>query len=494
MTDSLSRYLKELQNVADNIMSRSVLSRLFLSIWFIYLLHVGPTNHPGRFGALAVSIVEKGHLHVDAAKSNGLVDAFKFEGHYYINTNPGVSFITVPFWGMGYALYEQLPDASPLRQPIIHNKIVEFIGYAVTSALFSALCALVVALFVYKESSSRKRAIMAAVLFAFGTINFRLSQGLNNNQNVVIASLCVVIYCLVFRPKILHRKISDNRFLIIGILAGLGITVDLSIVPFLMVISVPLFFRIKQTRDGVALFIGGLVPLAALFAYLHSVFGNPILPPQTYTPNVLFTGPDSGFFGLSLPDTGIMLSHLVSPGKGLFIYMPFTIAVFWYVGRKFFASVGENNIKWPGRDFYMIAIFVAYLFWVGATKASEFNIFGPRYLMPAVPFLCILFAVHTRKKHLSILAALVALSFYVNVAGAQLGIGVPNVGFLSALYAVRGPWFPILTWLKQTYAAVGNVPEIITPYGLLVILIIGLAVIWWPYFERKSARSHKLHN
>jgi len=440
-----------------------------------------------------MSIVERGTFNVDSyaedAEAGVGWDSFEHEGNYYINTNPGMSFLAAPAWGLVYSVYSRLPEESVARSSLVHHKLAEFVGFALTSALAAALTAALIFYIVFGLTKSRYRAAGSGLLYAFGTIAFPLSQGMSYNQNVVIAAFCVVLLVIILMPQFVCKKVRRIRWFLIGFVGGLAIFVDLSIAPFLLVMVVPLVRSMTHWKQGVMVLAGALPPLVGLSWYLESIFGNPFLPPQAYLPSDPYhTGPESGLFGLTLPRFSVILDHLTGLRRGLFLFMPFTVAAFAYGGYEVYRRRAKPYVGGSSHITYMLVISVAYLLFAGAAKSSHFAFFGPRYLLPAIPFLCIILGVCARRAHAPLLLLLSIVSLWINIGGAQIGTWTSNPVVPAATYAIRGPWFPILTWIQDSLVTITSIPRIITPFGLLAMLLVGIIVIWAPHFFKACGR------
>lgn len=454
-------------------MGRSLILRLFFTIWVIYLFHFSPTpcNAP-RFVYLTMSLVEQGSVRTDLYHD---ADLIPYRRHYYISTNPGMSFIAAPFYAIVYHLiYRWVPKTFFLSHETIHFLLAHFVSFASTSALCSALTALLLALFIHKRTQKLWRALLGASLYAFGSIAFFFSTRFN--QNIAIAFCSFLMFILIFEPEILPVRKRNIQLIILGFIMGLAIFIDLSIMPFLLVISVPILKRMLSLKNLGRIILGALGPIFVLMVYLYLAFGNPFLPPQAYEKGGAYTL-------ITLPRLKLLVDHLVTPKSGVFLYMPYTILSIWYI-IKFW---NKHRILGKEEKNIIVLIFLAYLLYASSLKSSIFSLFGPRYMLPVVPFLCLLFALYVGIKESAIAVFLASISFLINIGGAQIGVDTRNIIIHFATFIARGPWLPILNWVKENVTQItGYSPEVLTPYGLFLLMFVCLSVIWIPYFLRKK--------
>ncbi len=90
---------------------------------------------------------------------------------------------------------------------------------------------------------------MACLLNAFGTIAFRFSSHMN--QNVLIATIVVLVFVLLLRPGILGVTRPLVRSALVGALLGFAVLVDLSILPF-GVACLPWLLRANREAKALA--------------------------------------------------------------------------------------------------------------------------------------------------------------------------------------------------------------------------------------------------
>jgi hypothetical protein len=463
-------------------MSRRLTILLFFTFWLVYLLHFNPTGSgSSRFTCLTRALVEHGTIDVTAYYRHEPIDIMPYKGRYYINTNPGLSFLAAPVWAVVYAGYRQLPARWMIRSSEIHFVLAHFVCYSVTTALLGALTAIMLGHLVMKRIGVVWRAIFAACLYAFGTTSFFLSTRLN--QNVVITFLALGIYILVFEPAALGSTRDSTRAALLGLAVGMGVLVDLSIVPFLVVLLAPIAARLRGYR-GFALFaVTALIPVSGLALYQWAAFGNPILPAQCYM---------TGFLGPSAPHLSALLDHLFLPSRGLFVYMPFTALCAWYLVRNW--QTDRCSLAQPEKV-VIAALYAVFLLYVSVVQSSVFSGYGPRYLLPILPYSCLILALYLRKQEQAVATVLIGSSLLVQMAGAQCGRDTANMFFEISLWVIRGPWLPMVDWLHgNTFVGAWmmrhGLQGTANSSGLLLMLCWCLLLLWTPYcldrYRRKA--------
>ena len=343
----------------------------FLGLFLLYALiprTVG-MGHASRLD-LTKAIVHHGSFGIDDYVKN-TIDWSYAGGHYYTNKAPGVSFLAVPFyWAMTKveATFRQGDTDWSYRN-------LRWTDVFVT-ALSTALTALLLFLYGRKE----RGAWGATVVFALGTIAFPFAAMLWGHPTAG-AFLFAAFYCLA----------KARMPLLAGFLLGWAVLTE-----YTCAFAIPLFFwhfwndATWKKRRPEALFriVIGALPPAMLFAWYHTAcFGSPLaLAPRFQNP--AHNAPHSGplLFGvLGLPSPVILWRLLVGKSRGLLLISPVLILCAVY----FCEWMKEHDSK---RDAVVFAgVFLCFLFfnasyngWHGGRSS------GPRYLLPALPFLCAL--------------------------------------------------------------------------------------------------------
>jgi hypothetical protein len=448
-------------------MCRGMRIRLFLSVWMVYLVHFNP-EHDGanRYVYLMTALAEHRSIAVEGQDIVYHADLMEMGGHSYCNNNPGIAFMAVPFWWP----LSLLP--LPVN-PYVRYFIAHFVAFATITATASALAAVLIAEIVFDGTRSTGRAVFACLLYAFGTIAFHFSTHLN--QNMVVTTFGLLIFCLLYRPHLLGVHAAGFRCFLIGVLGGLALFVDMSLLPFLAAVSIPVLYLAGGVRGLGFLVAGALPPLVALAGYQQMAFGNPLLPPQSYYE---IAGRAGALDAIRTPNLRIFLDNTVLPTQGLLWFMPFSVMAVYYLAR--------NAVSRSGEDRTAAAVVLLYLVYVLLNVSAKFSQFGPRYIMPAVPFLVLAFCRDLPPARFQLGGVLAGMSFFVNLAGAQLGYGTFNLPEYLALYVLRGPWLPIFDWLQSpAFTSTGwKLPHIGSPLGPFVLLLGAELSMWLPFVLR----------
>jgi hypothetical protein len=264
---------------------------------------------------------------------------------------------------------------------------------------------------------------------------------------------------------------SAARHLVAGALLGLAVSIDYPsaiLAGFVVAGLVP-----RLDPRGRLLVLGPVALACVLVALYHqSAFGSPLATPYHrrfwFTPDVLARqGLDLSAFqqgpalGIGLPSPLVMATLCFGTFKGLFVYCP--VLLLGLVGHL-------AGLRTDRRRFHLasLLVFLAYLTFNAAlgTQQPEYGrhfwgglsvLWGPRYLLAAVPFLaCGLLALDWGRAPIRIACgALLLVSCAMNVAGTMFSDVVlstyafgPDLEFplayVGRLLLAHGPRVPLL--------------------------------------------------
>lgn len=332
---------------------------LLTFVAYAYFFGGGGWNQNANFD-LTRALVERHTFAIDAYADN-TGDVSVHGGHIYANKAPGLSMLAA----IPYALGMQSMAAVTIA----------------TCALSGAL--LIALIFWYTRS------LPIALVFAFGTYIWAYS-------GVFFAHVPAALFLFLAFVR------RDNPW-IAGVASGMAVLCNYASLPAVIVI---LFMR----RDGIAKMIAAAAPFAVvLFAYQAICFGNPLttsLAASTsnfHTPGALF-----GFLILPRPD--VLLAILFSRYRGLLFLSP--VLIFAFAGAVIMV---RNRIRTRelGASALIFASFV--LFNISFNGWHGGSAIGPRYILPAIPFLALPMMVALRFMR-PLLIALAAISIVFNFA------------------------------------------------------------------------------
>jgi hypothetical protein len=226
----------------------------------------------------------------------------------------------------------------------------------------------------------------------------------------------------------------------------LGLTITTSMLPFFMVVVCALYFICRRRFKLLPVFLVGLVAgLLPLFVYDAVSFGNPFL-----LPNIAGHYADT-YFHFYPTNFG---NKVVFYARALISYAPiFLLGLF---GLSYFPPAFKRGPHFLALVAMMIVIAV-YVFNIDTDGAYQF---GPRYLLPAMPFACLglvgySYLSRTSERRLAGIAIVIigTLSFVINLVGALQGAMCCADGgnvFLNHVAAIRRGELqshPLVVWL-----------------------------------------------
>lgn len=427
--------------------------KLFLTFFIIYIFFIQwyGWNEQSRF-ILTKSIVEESRFEIDSFY-NSTGDRSYYNGHYYSDKEPGLSFLASPIYETWKLIYNNFFPQSFKEKYAGDNKfITEFqqdvplitytdMGFftftsmilltAFTSSLFSSLTAILV----YKISKffteNEKHRLMITFAYAFGTLAFIYALHFMSH-----ASGTFFLFLSFYLLFTLKNKFSKKLVILAGLSLGFSLVTEISILviaPFLIIYA--LIVLRKNFPIFLLTFLLGVSPL--LF-YNYSIFNNPFDLSSSYIDRniygeayqqIFFTSsvPESKYYqmGFSLdalfkhfhllsykPNVFVMMRLLFYPYRGLFIYSP--ILLLSIIGLiLMFKSYRTEAIL-----IILILISLTAFLSMRRTWWGGYS-FGSRYLLPVIPFLSIPVVYSFKKINRYILIIIIAISIFITFLGLQ---------------------------------------------------------------------------
>lgn len=347
--------------------------------------------------------------------SHALVEVPGAGGKIYSQYGPGQAFAAVPWVGVGLLVGNLFPkneQGFPLRLILASYNALIAAGIAGLLAAWGMLL-----------GYSKKASLFLGATLAFCTFLWPHSRTFFSEP--LTALLLLGSFYLMARTRYAPHEQSrwtgvQAQMLLSGALFAFALATKIQYVVALPAFLVYLFyitFHSRPTRQtfqhsllilswGVGLVLG----LLLLLAYNFAAFGNPLLTGYGTDLKATFKTPlGEGVYGL-----------LLSPGKGLLWYaLPVLIAIagVWRFARRFLAETVFILVLGVS----IVTLFALYTFWAGDGS------WGPRYLIPLLPFLLLpalpIFEAATRPTphplrvtHYA-LALVLSLGFFVNLMG-----------------------------------------------------------------------------
>ena len=320
------------------------------------------------------------------------------DGQYYAPVGIGHPLIGVPFY-FGSQVFQRLFSVR-LGKPETLDKAAVVLASAVTAAL----CAPLVFLFAWRLTGSLGGSLFAAFALAFGTSLWPYSKF---GFNAPLATLCLLgaTYCVWIgvRSKELAMLAWGGIVLGYGLLTRheLGI-MALPLAGWIVMESIDdrkLVLR-RLAVFGLPVAVGVLLWML----YNYTRFGHPFDTGLLRDPNVRFDTPVLvGLFGL-----------LASPGRSWFLYCPIIaagVASLWLLGRQ----DRSTAVLFGAQVCVLLAVICRMHQWDGGES------YGPRYLIPVLPFLTIplaaSFSLNKFSRFRRLLPVILMLSVLVQLPG-----------------------------------------------------------------------------
>ncbi|MBI2617815.1 hypothetical protein HYW55_06805 [Candidatus Gottesmanbacteria bacterium] len=388
--------MRKRQIVSTNIASL-FLFFLFTALYFSSTVG-GMNSADGSQYALTQAIAEKGTFAIDDfRKWTYRVDYALANSHYYLDREPGLSILSIPFYIAGKHILPLGNYPYGGRHPAVdEDSILQALTYLSTASI-GALGVAISFLICLKIGISKKSSFFTAIIIGAGTLMWKYSASFFREPTFITFFLLSWYFAI--------SSVRLRYVLASGIMVGFALYVDYS--KFFIIPIFILYYLIKFKKRSslpISLFVLGLLPLLlSIFFYNFKVFRNPFTNPHLHkayftwmnNPENLFQTPLLPSVATNLFSFGPIDPHLLTfywdhptisrqmgalfatvwPYKGIFIQTP--ALFFAIVGWIFF-------LKKKKREAIFMFLSILIMF-VASSKLTIFwatNMYDTRYFLP----------------------------------------------------------------------------------------------------------------
>ena len=398
-----------LDSVCDNAPQRKqLLTWLSLAlVSHLYFIDQPSWNQLSRL-ALTRAIVEHGSFQIDDYHDPTGDKSWR-EGHFYCDKAPGVSFLAVPgyaiFAGLRLATGRELPtyqvepldpldkasgnlpapaDMLPGDKLILSSSTRAALWAAKASAILPGLAFGLAALFwlARRLGASFSLAALVTATYGFATPAFAYATAFYGHRPT--ADGLLVAFALIC-----SRPFTTTKARLVGICLGLAVLCEYpSAVP---AIFLTLWVALRHGWRPLLQMVLCAAPFALLLAFYHWVaFGSPLSTGYDWVYLPEFADGMRVQYGIRAPDLNVLAELTFGSYRGIFTLCPVMLLATWGFLRSYprFTSASMPNALGASAYASALAIIVfelclsaGYYMWDGGAA------FGPRHLLPALPFL-----------------------------------------------------------------------------------------------------------
>jgi hypothetical protein len=373
---------------------------LLLAICYTYFFpRWADPNQNSRLD-MVVAVVDEGTLRIDNYVHN-TVDYAKVNGHYYSDKAPGIALLGIPIYaGLEHFLdqpimsrvTDKLANSAAFQATlradgtgVLQDKVRFALAQVVLTFIIVALPSAFLGVLIFRLLARFTPSPLArlAVVLAYGLLTpvFPYSGAYYGHQ--LSAVLLLAVFCLLIGPA---PAWSTGKLLLAGLLLGASVVTEypsILIVSLLFVYALHQLYRVGRWRQiGWIVLAGGIVAAGWMF-YNTYVFGGPLA--LGYSNSELWlTQHDTGFMSLTWPHWDALWGITFGVFRGLFVLSP--ILLLSLPGFVLWWRSGEYR---PA--FWVSLLSVLAFFWFNASSVMWWGGFsvGPRYMLPALPFLAL---------------------------------------------------------------------------------------------------------
>jgi hypothetical protein len=372
------------QSGGSDIRMRALLIFAVTFFSYAYFYEGAGWNQNSRFDMVR-AIVEQGTLRIDDFQRNTEDKAFA-NGHYYSDKAPGLALIAVPAARTGRVLL-RIVGVDPASPPGLLDLAYWITVWAVALPMAAACAclfwiALQLGCTVNASAFAALALGLATPMWAYATLFW----------GHALAGACLVFaFACAMRLRGDVRSTGDLLWgLVLGLAAGWATVTEYPSAPAsAMVAGMALALVWKdgwrrRSRIVLGIAAGALPCVIVLMAYQEAAFGSVFHPSYAYYPPGAFSWMTHGYMGLTYPRIDVALKLLFSCRRGLLFSGPVTLAapfglrLLWKQPATHAAAVTAAGIA-----AYYFLFHASFSSWPAGWS------YGPRYMSPGLPLLCL---------------------------------------------------------------------------------------------------------
>ena len=347
---------------------------------------------------LTMAIVDHGTLAIDDYYQN-TGDYAYYNGHYYSDKAPGLSFLAVPF----YMVFKQVASTPPVARlmdklayssafdatlhaggtGLLPQKIyfamalyfVTLFTISIPSALLGFLLYRVLGFFIKAEGPR----FFIALTYGLATPAFPYAGMFFSHQ--LVAFLLFGAFYLIFRRR--KMQISSWQLIVVGLLLGWSVITEYPTALIAGGVALYALGTQRAIRTVLWIAVGALVPGILLMAYDWTIFRS-ILPKGYFYSALYVEKHHTGFLSLTYPRPDALWGITFGSFRGLFFLAP--VLMLAVVGFGIWLRKRIYLPEWTVCTWTVLS-FVLFngssIMWEGGFAV------GPRYLLPMLPFMVI---------------------------------------------------------------------------------------------------------
>ncbi len=341
------------------------------------VFHKVPYDNVASRTNIVLSVINHGTFQIDAYHENTLDKAFR-SGRYFSDKAPGGALLA--------ALLLYVPVKTLNFTGLqISDEVVRYFARILVVSFPVGIMALLMFNWASDLVKSHSLRMLPVLFYALGTPAYPYSTLFYGAQTA--AAFGFFAFLLIIMP-LGNKEGPNKKFFYRGFLAGaLASFSAASVYPAALLWILCFLFTIflKKSKASILSFIAGSIPIALGVALYHQIcFGGILQTGYQYKFLEHHAQMHSeGFFGITVPSAAALWGITFSVEKGLFYYAPhllFGIAGLFYVLKS----------KWKSAALFCITIIFTFILFNSAFQDWKAGwTFGPRHLLPAIPYMTI---------------------------------------------------------------------------------------------------------